>query len=163
MRKHSNSFITVLLWIAAAIASWLLFVASSYSFHELWLCAAFTGLTVVMVFLAWRQINVGFAPTLRQLIALWRLPWYVLHDSIEVTAVLMKDALHIRPAGSHFRAAPFASDSGPSDESGVVLATAGTTMTPSIIVLGITGSRFFFHQLERSPVPRMVADIEARQ
>jgi hypothetical protein len=163
MRNRSNSIAVVLLWIAAGVGCWLLFVASSFSVHELWLCLVFTALTVFMVFITWRQMNVGFTPSFRQVIALWRLPWYVLHDTFEVTVILAKDAARIRRAGSHFRAAPFVSKPGEHDNSREVLATAGTTMTPSIIVVGITDTHILFHQLERSPLPRMVRDIEARQ
>jgi hypothetical protein len=100
-----------------------------------------------------------FTPGIRQAACLWRLPWYVLHDSIEVSLVLAKDMFGVQAAGSHYRATPFPFDPERHDSARVVLATTGTTMTPSIIVLGWADNRLLFHQLKRSPLPRMIADL----
>lgn len=152
----------LLLWIAAAMGCWFLFVASSSS-HEVWLGAAFTVLTVSFSALAWRHMPVSFSPAFGQIPPLLRIPWYVLRDSVEVTLVLAQDILHITPAGSFYRAAAFNCGSGEHSDACAVLTTAGTSMTPSIIILGITGDHLFFHQLQREPLPRMVSELEAPQ
>lgn len=162
MRKNSNSLaadslIAVSLG-AAIMASWVLFTGS-FSIHELVLGAGFTVVTLIVTALAWRDMGVLFTPTLAQVACLWRLPWYVLHDSLEVTVILLKDLAGIRRAGSHFRAVRFPSGSGPHELERTVLAAAGTTVTPSMIVLGIGDDHLFFHQLKRSSVPRMIRDL----
>lgn len=162
MRRKSNSLVlnslvAVSLGIAI-IALWLLFTGS-FNFHELLLGASFTILTLILTALAWRGMGVLFNPTLAQVAQLWRLPWYVLHDSIEVTVILLKDLAGIRRAGSHFRAEPFPSGSGRHERERTVLATAGTTITPSLIVLGIADGHILLHQLQRSPIPRMIRDL----
>jgi hypothetical protein len=159
MGNRSNNFVVVLLWIAAAVGCWLLFVASSYSSHELWLCAPFTALTVLMVHLAWQQVRVGFSPRLRQAIALWRLPWYVLSGTWEMFTILAKDLAGKHP-GSFFRATPFDRAEGRVGDSQVVLATAYTTVAPNFIVIGVSEDKLLFHQVEQSDVPRMIRDIE---
>lgn len=159
MKERSNS-LALVLPIVAAMGCWLLFTAS-FSLHELLLGAAFTIFTTIVSSLAWRSMGVLFTPTLRQIICLWRLPWYVLHDTIEVSAILAKDLVGIR-AGSHFRATGFPSPSDKHSSARVVLATTGTTMTPSIIVLGVWDNYLLLHQLQRSPLPRMITDLEVR-
>jgi hypothetical protein len=162
MRKRSNSFAVVLLWITAAAGCWLLFVASSYSSHELWLCVAFTVLTVLMVYLAWRQMNVGFSPRLKQALAIWRLPWYVLSDTWEMFVILSKDLAGRHP-GSFFRVTPFCNAEGDEGTSQVILATAYTTVTPSFIVIGVSDHELLFHQVQQSEIPRMIRDIEGQR
>jgi multisubunit Na+/H+ antiporter MnhE subunit len=159
MKDKTNSLV-IALPIVAAMGCWLLFTAS-FSFHELALGAAFTALTAIVMSLAWRSMGVLFRPTFRQVICLWRLPWYILHDSIEVSVTLAKDLIGIR-AGSHLRATDFPSPSDKHSSARAVLATTGTTMTPSIIVLGIANNFLLLHQLERSSLPRMIKDLETR-
>lgn len=137
---------------------WVLF-AGSFTVHELILGAAFTALTLSITALAWRSMGILFMPTVRQVLCLWRLPWYVLHDSVEVSLVLAKDMFGIREAGSHFRAVTFPTDTDQHETSRAVLATTGTTMTPSTIVLGVEKNCLLLHQLERSPLPKMIADL----
>ena len=139
---------------------WLLF-AASFTLHELLLGAAFTFLTAAITALAWRSMGVLFAPSFSQVICIWRLPWYVLHDSISVTITLAKDLLGVR-AGSHFRATAFPPPADKHSSARVILATTATTMTPSIIVLGTQENYLLLHQLQRSPLPKMITDLEAR-
>lgn len=159
MKERTNSPVFVLP-IVAAMACWLLFTGP-FALHELVLGVAFTVFTAVITSLAWRSMGVLFTPSFNQVICLWRLPWYVLHDSVEVTVILLKDFLGNR-AGSHLRATRFPSPSDKHSSARVVLATTGTTMTPSIIVLGVSDHYLLLHQLKRSPLPRMIADLEAR-
>lgn len=161
MRKNPNSLAAHSLIAAslgvAIMALWLLFTGS-FKFHELLLGASFTILTLLLTALAWRDMGVFFIPTLKQVACLRRLPWYVLRDSIQVTIVLLKDITGIRRAGSHFRAVRFPC-SGSQLRERTVLAAAGTTVTPSTIVLGIADDHLLFHELQRSPVPQMILDL----
>ena len=157
MEKTTSSFVIA---TAAVITMgfWVLFTGS-WGLHELILGAAFTVLTLAITALAWRDMGILFRPTVRQVLCLWRVPWYVLHDSVEVSLVLAKDVFGVREAGSHFRTVTFPSDTEKHDIARAVLATTGTTMTPSTIVLGVEDDLLLLHQLQRSPLPKMVADL----
>lgn len=158
--KESSISLVIVPPIVAAMGCWLIFTAS-FTLHELLLGAAFTVLTAIVTALAWRSMGVLFTPTFNQIVCLWRLPWYVLHDSVEVSLVLIKDLLGVR-AGSHFRAAEFPPPSDKHSSARVILATTATTMTPSIIVLGVQENYLLLHQLQRSPLPKMITDLEVR-
>ena len=157
MGKQTGSFVIVPAAVVT-MGGWVLFTGSG-SLHELIFGAAFTALTLAITALAWRDMGILFKPSVRQVFCLWRIPWYVLHDSVEVSLILAKDVFGVREAGSHFRAAAFPSDTEKHDISRAVLATTGTTMTPSTIVLGVEDDLLLLHQLQRSPLPRMIADL----
>jgi len=161
MGKKTSSLVIA----SAAVVSmggWVLFTGS-WGLHELILGAAFTALTLAITALAWRDMGILFRPTVRQVLCLWRVPWYVLHDSVEVSLILAKDMLGVREAGSHFRAVTFSSDTEKHDIARAVLATTGTTMTPSTIVLGVEDDLLLLHQLQRSSLPKMIADLGVRE
>lgn len=83
----------------------------------------------------------------------------------EITLVLAKDLLGIAPAKSLFRVSPFAPvNEDPTHLGRRVLATAYTSATPSIIVIGIDVEqhRMLFHQIERSDLPLMTKALGAR-
>jgi multisubunit Na+/H+ antiporter MnhE subunit len=157
MGKKASSFVIVPA-VIVTMGCWVLFTGT-FSLHELIVGAASTALTLAVTALAWRNMGILFLPTVRQVFCLWRLPWYVLHDSVEVSLILAKDMFGIREAGSHFRAVIFPSDPEHADTARAVLATTGTTMTPSTIVLGVADNRLLLHQLQRSPLPKMIADL----
>jgi len=157
MGKKTSSLVIVPA-VIVTMGCWVLFTGS-FSLHELVLGAAFTALTLGVTALAWRNMGILFSPTVRQVFCLWRIPWYVLHDSVEVSLILANDMLGFREAGSHFRAVTFPSDIEKHDIARAVLATTGTTMTPSTIVLGVEDDLLLLHQLERSPLPKMIADL----
>src|SRR5690348_18432909 len=108
MEKKTSSFVIATAAVVT-MGCWVLFTGS-FSLHELVLGAAFTALTLGVTALAWRNMGILFSPTVRQVICLWRIPWYVLHDSVEVSLVLAKDVFGVREAGSHFRTVMFPSD-----------------------------------------------------
>jgi hypothetical protein len=88
----------------------------------------------------------------------WRIPWYMVSDTWVVTLTFIRDLLHLRPAGSYFRASSFeCSKRDPVIQGRGVLATIFLTSTPNVIVLGIDpeSNRMLFHQLQRAPVPQM--------
>jgi len=161
MGKKTSSLVIVPA-VIVTMGCWVLFTGS-FSLHELVLGAAFTALTLGVTALAWRNMGILFSPTVRQVFCLWRIPWYVLHDSMEVSMILAKDMLGIREAGSHFRAVTFPSDTEKHDIARAVLATTGTTMTPSTIVLGVEDDLLLLHQLQRSSLPKMIADLGVRE
>ncbi len=100
------------------------------------------------------------------MLALWRIPGYLVTGTWEVIAVAAKDQLGIKRAQSLFRIVRF--DAGKKDDSHAtarrVLAASYTTIAPNFIVLGVnTNDReLLFHQIERSPVPAMTKDLGAQ-
>lgn len=159
MRKRSITLAAVLS-LFVVMGCWILFVAT-FTIHELLLGAGFAIFSLAVSGLAWHELSVRFRPSIKQLVLLWRVPGYVLRDSYEVTLILVKDILHIRRAGSLYRAAPFSPRPSQHGDAQVVLAITGTTMTPSIIILGYADQRLLLHQLQCSGIPRMIADLEA--
>ena len=88
----------------------------------------------------------------------WRIPWYMVSDTLVVTLVLIGDLLRLCPAGSYFRASRFeCSKRDPAIQGRGVLATIFLTLTPNAIVLGIDpeSNRLLLHQLRPAPVPQM--------
>ncbi len=107
-----------------------------------------------------------FCPTAKELAEAWRIPWYVLTGSWQVTVVLMRDLLGIERAGSHFRSVAF-EDRGESkvrQQTRAALATAYTSITPSSIVIGVDRKRgqLLFHELRREKVSIMTKNLGAR-
>lgn len=106
-------------------------------------------------------------PAWRDLIQVWRLPWYLMTGSWEITVVLFEDLLGIRKAGSHFRSVPF--EAGADGDLRMVtrraLAMAYTTVAPNFIVIGVDAKRgqLLFHQLRRSGIPIMTQRLGAQQ
>lgn len=102
---------------------------------------------------------------LRDLLQAWRLPWYILNESLLITWILLKDVAGVQRAGSFYRVCGFkTSKSDPVLIGRRVLATAYTTMAPNSLVLGIDyeQSRMLFHQLQRTPVPKMTQALGAQ-
>jgi multisubunit Na+/H+ antiporter MnhE subunit len=143
---------------------WIVF-SGSFAAHELLVgtigaVLAATGMVVIN-----HQYPARFAPTASNLLAIWRLPWYVLSGTWEIAVVAAKDLMGIQPAKSMFRIAHF--DAGDKDDPQAnarrVLAAGYTCAAPNFIVLGINASdqTLLFHQIERSSVPKMTQDLGA--
>lgn len=147
--------------LLAVMGCWVLFVAA-FTVHELLLGAGFTILTIAISSFAWHEMSIRFWPTPKQIITVWRLPWYVLSGSWEMILILARDAAGKTP-GSFFRATLFDHAEGSEGISQRVLATGYTTVAPNFIVIGVTRDHLFFHQIEQSEVPRMIRDLEAAQ
>jgi multisubunit Na+/H+ antiporter MnhE subunit len=101
----------------------------------------------------------------RDVLNVFRLPWMMLSDAWIVTLVLLKDLLHIEPAGSFYRVKGFRTAiHDPLLVARRVLATVYTTCTPNSIVIGIdpTQSRMLIHQLRRSPSSQLERDLGAQ-
>lgn len=121
--------------------------------------------TVWFSWLVSRSSGLEFEFRGRDVAQVWRVPWYILVDLSTLTVVLVKDVLHIAPAGNLFRVCGFdSSKRDPVRMARDVLAVLYTTTSPNLIVIGIdiAQSRMLFHQLSRSDVPRMTKALGAR-
>jgi multisubunit Na+/H+ antiporter MnhE subunit len=142
---------------------WLIFVGS-FSAHELEIgiiaaVLAVAGTTIIEV-----QYPSCFAPNVGELLAVWRLPWYLITGTWQIWKVAMLDVLGT-PAKSLFRLVPF--DAGDKDDERAVarrvLAVAYTTMTPNSVVLGINTNcqEMLVHEFEPNPVSKMMRRLGA--
>lgn len=106
-----------------------------------------------------------FSPSLMDLLALWRLPWYLLSGTWEVLSVAAQDLIGVDRADSLFRVAPFEAGAkkNPRTTARRVLAAVYTTVAPNFIVLGVNASdqKLLFHQIKRSSVPKMTEQLGA--
>ncbi len=143
---------------------WLFFVGT-FSLHELLIgiiaaVLASAGMVVVTIF-----YQTPFSPGAADLLALWRLPWYLVSGTWEVLVVAAKDLVGSERAESVFRVAPF--DAGatkdPRKTARRALAAIYTTIAPNFIVLGVNPSdhKLLFHQIKRSSVPKMTEQLGA--
>lgn len=149
----------VLLALALTLPGVYLIFSAQVSAHELTLTAIFTLLTGWVSLLAWHQMKLRFYPTPRQVMACWRIPWYVISDCWKVCAILLRDLAGKR-AGSLFCVTPFFSGTTENDAPSI-LATLYMTTAPNSIVIGVHQDVLFFHQIEPSEVPLMIYDLEA--
>lgn len=143
---------------------WLLFVGT-FELHELVIgviAAVLASIGMVVIAL---EYPVPFSPALSDLLACWRLPWYVVSDTWLVFNVAAKDLLHIERAKSLFRVCPFdaGSQKNPRKVARRALATVYSTVAPNSIVLGVNTSnqKLLFHQIKRSSVPKMTQQLGA--
>lgn len=158
-RRSSPSYYA--LFTICAFAAWILFTAS-FSKQELALgagCAIAAG---------WFSISMAgrlgwlIAPSLRDSAEGWRLPWYLLTDTLLVIHLLIKDLTGKRPP-SVFLAVPFEKGDGKRGPIRSALAVAYTSATPNAIVLGIDREqhRMLLHQLSKSNIPAMTRHLGA--
>ena len=143
---------------------WLLFVGT-FELHELVvgiIAAVLSSIGMGVIALGY---SVPFSPTVTDVLACWRLPWYLLSDTWVVFEVSAKDLLGVDRAKSLFRVSPFdaGSKKDPRKAARRSLATIYTTVSPNFIVLGVNSSdqKLLFHQIERSSVPKMTKQLGA--
>lgn len=144
---------------------WILFVASSIHAHELELGVGCAVATIIFTDFVSSTAGVPFELRIRDFAQGWRIPWYILCDAFVVTLTLAKDLLHVRKAANLFRVCGFdTSKHDPVRIARTVLAVAYSTCSPNTIVIGIdqTQSRMLFHQISRSPVPKMTRSLGAK-
>ncbi len=159
--RHRIAF-SLSLGLAAAL--WLIFVGS-FNPHELLVGGVASGFTVSFLAFVCRSSDTELTFRPRDLIQVWRIPWYIAVDVYVVTLVAAKDLLHLQPAESLYRVCGFdTSVHDPVRKARTVLATALTTASPNIIVIGIdpAQSRMLFHQIFRSEVPKMAKALGAK-
>lgn len=138
----------------------------TFAIHELLIGMVATLLTVTGVIVVELHYPSRFSPSFAEILSCWRIPWYLLSGTAEIVLVAAKDLLRIKPAQSLFRLAEFDAGSleDPHDTARRVLAVVYTTTAPNFIILGINSSdqKLLFHQIERSPVPKMTKELGAR-
>lgn len=147
-----------------AAGLWVILVGRP-SPHEMELGAACAGSTVAFTLFMVRTAGVRIELRLRDLVQGWRIPWYVASDAVVVLSVLMRDVLHVEGARNLYRVCGFdSSKRDPVRIARTVLAVAYATCSPNCIVIGIdqAQSRMLFHQLHRSPVPKMLRALGAK-
>lgn len=108
---------------------------------------------------------VHFKPSPRDLLQVWRVPYYAVIDTIQVVGALAKQLFTRRGADSLLRAVPF--DVGAADEGAAArraLAVTYTTLTPNFIVLGIAHEQalLLYHEITDAEVPQMTINLGAR-
>ncbi len=146
-------------------ALWIVFVGSS-NLHELIVGTVASLATVDFITFVCHSSNEELTLRPRDLIQLWRIPWYIAVDVYVVTLVAVRDLLHLQPAQSLYRVCGFdTSVHDPVRQARSVMAIAYTTASPNIIVIGIdpTQSRMLFHQIKSGKVPEMTKALGAKQ
>lgn len=144
---------------------WILFVGT-LSAHELIVGILATLLAVGGTCVVDVQYPARFSPSVAELLSIWRLPWYLVSGTWRVLTIALNDFLGIRKAQSLFLLVPFrAGDkTNPRAVARRVLAVTYTTMSPESIVLGVNTNtkQMLYHELERSPVPKMTQGMGAQ-
>lgn len=160
----ANSRVTVHL-IIASVSLGVFWVAcvSTVHLHEMLLGLGALAVSVTFTVFVIRTLPLRFSPSAPDLAQAWRLPWSIADDSLQIVLVLLCDVFG-HPAGSHFRSVGYrhTSDSG-ADTARRTLAVATSTISPNCIIVGIDTDRrqMLFHQLKRSPVPRITQRLGA--
>jgi hypothetical protein len=145
-------------------ALWILFVGGT-RIHEMEVGACVLGLCSAFLYLIWRNETLRLDFCVEDVAQGWRIPWYVVTKDYQIIAILAKDLLRMKRAGSFYRVSGFkTSKSDPRLIARRVFATFYTTMAPNFIVIGIDyrQSKMLFHQLERSSVPKMTKALGAQ-
>jgi hypothetical protein len=149
--------------VAAMAAEWILLVATTHA-HEMIVGALSLLASGVFLWHAHRSEPLRLRFRVRDVLALWRLPWDVLRDAWTVTRLLFSDLAGHR-AGSFYRVCGFATaKDDPKLAARRVLATLSATASPNLIVIGVDyhQSRMLFHQVERSSIPAMLENFGAK-
>ncbi len=143
---------------------WMIFVGT-FDEQEMLIGMAVSVVSAVAICVVEYANEAHFRPRLRDVAQVVFVPWLFLQGTYEILLVSVRDLLGGKKAESDFRLAEF--DSGdtqdPHDTGRRVLAVGYTTMAPNFIVLGINSRerRMLFHQIEKSPVPRMTKNLGA--
>ncbi len=144
---------------------WIVFVGT-FSLHELLLGFAGSILATTGLFIIDFYLPARFAPKFAEVLLLWRIPWYLISGTWEITAIAGKDLLGVETAKSLFRVVPFNAGTKENAHNTArrVLAVAYMTMTPTTIVLGVNTSdqKLLLHEMRRSSIPRMLKDLGAQ-
>lgn len=143
---------------------WIVF-AGTFAVHELSIGIIATLLAAAGMIVVSYQYPSRFSPTMKDLLSLWRLPWYVLSRTWEVFLVAAQDLLGSKRAESVFRVVRFdaRTKENPHATARRTLAAVYTTVAPNFIVLGINPSdqKLLFHQIRRSGVSKMTQELGA--
>ncbi|MGC2638992.1 MAG: hypothetical protein WA294_17540 [Acidobacteriaceae bacterium] len=110
-----------------------------------------------------RTLPLRFRPSVGNLVQVWRLPWSIAVDALQIAFALLRDFLG-HPAESHFRSVAYRYTSGSgADTARRTLAVATSTISPNFIVIGIDTDRrqMLFHQLKKTAVPALTQRLGA--
>ena len=157
-------------WMLAA-ATWLAHVGLYLAFaadvgvrEAVAAVAVATAATAAVVTMA-RAGGVRFRFHLRDLVQVWRLPWYIVTGTAQVLLGLWQQ---LAGGGADSRLATVPFDTGnPVDPAAAgrrALAVTYTTATPNCIVLGLVEDqgRMLYHQILPGPLPTMTRRLGAR-
>jgi hypothetical protein len=158
-------------WIALALPlSWLFWFAlvGTTAVHELLAGIVATLLTAIGLVVVESNYPSKFAPSVADLLALRRLPWYLIRDTFQVLAIAAAGICGVHRGESIFRIVPFASGDpdDPADAGRRVLAVWYSSATPSSVVLGVNSGKekvLLLHQLSSSPLTAMLKQLGARE
>jgi hypothetical protein len=160
MTKAGRFAVQVGIQIVALSVFWVACVAT-FQADEMIVGIAAVALSVAFCVYVIHTLPLEFKPTLRDLVQVWRLPWYVVTDLVRVMWILVRDCAG-HPAPSHFFSAPwYAVANTGRDTARRALAVAYTTVSPNCIVIGIDCGRrqILVHQLEPSGISRMTRNL----
>lgn len=163
-RLQSLPFYIVATAVILMAGEWILLVAGTH-LHEMEVGAASIVAAGVFLYFVYCSNRLRIRLDAADLLACWRVPWYLASGVYEITIVLLKDLLSIKRAESLYRVSGFkTSKHDPHLFGRRVLATIYTTVAPNFIVIGIDyeQSRMLFHQLKRSSVPKMTEELGAQ-
>lgn len=151
------------IFLSAALMFFWLICVGDLNRNDIWLGVGATAVSVAFSLFVVRTLPLEFRPSFRDLIQIWRLPWYMAVDVTQVLLVLAAD-LAGRRAPSLFRSTPWhvvAKDG--HEVAKRTLAIAYTTVSPNFVIIGIDVRRhqLFFHQLKKTEVPLMTQHLGA--
>jgi multisubunit Na+/H+ antiporter MnhE subunit len=161
--RSSSPGVTALVAVCLAFG-WVWLVAGTH-LHEMMVGAGVVVLATLFLRLVHRSQANPIQLHWKDVAQGWRIPWYMVCDTWVVILLLLRDLLHLGPAGSYYRVCGFkCSRRDPAILGRGVLATIYMTATPNSIVLGIDpqSSKMLFHQLERANVPKMARALGAQ-
>jgi multisubunit Na+/H+ antiporter MnhE subunit len=159
-----GNFAKILFVLAVIAVLWIWFV-SGMKLHEM--VVGFAVMILVALFTVKVVLSEELPIELRaeDVIQLWRLPWYILRDTVVVTWILLRN-LGGKRAGSYYRYCGFSSSKhDPVKIARSVLATTYTTASPNTVVIGIDPDQnhILFHQLQRGSVSTMAKNLGAQR
>lgn len=155
MATVTVSVLMALLWI---------FCTATLQRDELLLGVGVVVLSTVFSLALARQYENPLRFRWKDVLQVWRAPFYVITQMWGITVLLIKDLLGKR-VGSYYRICRFeGAATGGVSNARRVLATSYTTIAPNFIVIGIDVERkqMLFHQIERTAVPQMTKSLGAR-
>lgn len=163
--SRSSSMLALAIFAVLLMAlEWILLVAGARP-HEMFVGAVSVLLSALFLASVKKMSTLKLEFRISDVAQGWRIPGYVLRDSITLTKVLLRDLFLGRRADSLYRASGFTSGKeNPCLVARSVLATIYTTTSPNSIVIGIDykRKRMLFHQLERSAVSAMTRSLGAK-
>ncbi len=154
--------VAALLAVSLAIG-WVWLVAGTH-LHEMMVGAVVVAVATLFLLLVHHSQPNAIRLHWKDVAQAWRIPWYMVSDTWAVTLVLLRDLLHLSPAGSFYRVCNFKSSKLDQAVPGRgVLVTIYMTATPNTIAIGIDpeSSRLLFHQLQRTDLPKMARTLGA--